>query len=277
MKPDHPSRRLTEDLVTFVTSPGFPFDARNLLDDLRTALSRRMGHPLTTEHLARIMGQAVSTTHFWFGTYRHPHLLGFMALLELLPPAERQTFLASFCRTLPTLDDPRFVGTPGDLLLLLKLLRHRQGLTVITGPDDGERTCLLTAIGHSYCQSFAHRQWPTGIDLHFPTRFVPVPAVRYLAETTATDQVRKLTLEVWPKIVTSKASLLLFNRVWSKVPAVRADLLRSTRFKHVVLADEIMPDLQTLQDDVSRLLHVDVSSCTEVPNAIRIVCRRASV
>ena len=274
MTPDDPIRGFSGDLGKFVTSPGFPFGASELLDGLRTALSRRVGHPLTTEHLARIMGRAVSTTHFWFATYRHPHLLGFVALLEFLAPSERTAFLASFCRTLPTLDDPRFVGAPGDLLLLRNLLRHRQGLTVITGPDDGERTFVLTAIGHSYCQLFAHRRFPGGIDLHLPRRFVPVPAVKYLSETTGTNQVRKLTLDVWPKIATSKASLLLFNRVWSQVPAVRADLLRSARLKHVVLADEVAPDLQTIKGGATPLLHVVVSACSEVADGIRIVCRR---
>jgi hypothetical protein len=42
---------------------------------------------------------------------------------------------------------------------------------------------------------------------------------------------------MWPRVLTSGAPRLFFNRVWSSVPEVREDLLRCAGFKHVVIAE----------------------------------------
>jgi hypothetical protein len=271
---DHMS---TDGSSDFVSSPGLPFHAQELLGELRTRLSRKMGHRLTTEQIARLIGQPVSTTHFWLTSYKHPHLLGFLALLEYLSPGERETFLGAFCRILPTLGDPRILGAPRDLALLLKLVRQREGLTVITGAGDRERTFVLTAIGHSYCPLFVNRRYPAGIDLHSPTRFVPVPAVKYLAETASLTRTRELILDAWPKVLTSEASLLLFNRLWSRIPVIRADLLRLARRKHVVLADDARDLVETARGSNSALCHTfEVSPSREISGGIHIVCHRSS-
>jgi hypothetical protein len=50
--------------------------------------------------------------------------------------------------------------------------------------------------------------------------------------------VRRLTQRIWPRVLTSGAPRLFFNRVWSSVPEVREDLLRCAGFKHIVIAEE---------------------------------------
>jgi len=47
----------------------------------------------------------------------------------------------------------------------------------------------------------------------------------------------RLTQRMWPRVLTSGAPRLFFNRVWSSVPEVREDLLRCAGFKHVVIAE----------------------------------------
>ena len=53
-----------------------------------------------------------------------------------------------------------------------------------------------------------------------------------------TEMPARLTQRMWPRVLTSGAPRLFFNRVWSSVPEVREDLLRCAGFKHVVIAEE---------------------------------------
>ena len=55
--------------------------------------------------------------------------------------------------------------------------------------------------------------------------------------------VRRLTQRIWPRVLTSGAPRLFFNRVWSSVPEVREDLLRCAGFKHIVIAEEGSSDV----------------------------------
>jgi hypothetical protein len=60
-----------------------------------------------------MLGRSKSTTYNWFDIFHHPQVLGFLCLLERLPPAERQSFIEAHCPAYPTLDDPRLAHAPG--------------------------------------------------------------------------------------------------------------------------------------------------------------------
>jgi len=106
----------------FMTAPGYPFSARDIFGDLRSRLAVEHRRPMSFERLAKMLGRSKSTTYNWFDIFHHPHVLGFLCLLERLPPAERQSFIEAHCRAYPTLDDPRLAHAPGKTAKLLELL-----------------------------------------------------------------------------------------------------------------------------------------------------------
>jgi hypothetical protein len=75
----------------FMTAPGYPFSARDIFGDLRSRLAVEHRRPMSFERLAKMLGRSKSTTYNWFDIFHHPHVLGFLCLLERLPPAERQS------------------------------------------------------------------------------------------------------------------------------------------------------------------------------------------
>ena len=108
-----------------MTAPGYPFSARDIFGDLRSKLAAEHRRPMCFERLAKMLGRSKSTTYNWFDIFHHPHVLGFLCLLERLPPAERQSFIEAHCRAYPTLDDPRLAHAPGKTGELLELLNQR--------------------------------------------------------------------------------------------------------------------------------------------------------
>jgi len=227
-----------DDPKNFIVPPAYPFTARQLFGQLRSRLAdEHQNHP-SFERLARMIGRPTSTTHHWFGMYDHPHVIGFMALLERLSSASRLAFIEMHCRVLPTLADPRLAHSPEQDFRFADLLNQAAGLTAVTGGTDYSRTFLLTALGHSFRRCDGRQKPPAGIDVHQPRLFVPVTSLTYIDDSLALHRIRELTLKVWPRIMTSNARLLLFNRVWSLVPEVREDLLRCAQRKNVVIAEE---------------------------------------
>ena len=259
----------------FIAPPDYPFTARQLFGDLRSRLDDEHKTHMSFERLARLIGQATSTTHHWFRIYDHPHVIGFMALLERLSPASRQTFIETHCRVLPTLADPRLTHSPEQVVRFEFLLNQARGLTVLAGGTDWSRIFLVTAFGH-YCRHCNGRQKPpAGIDIHRPSRFVPVASLTYIDDSLALHRIRELTIKAWPRIMTSNARLLLFNRVWSLVPEVREDLVRCARRKNVVIAEEGVPKLAGLRSKISTPTHLlTVSGVKGVPEGIHVDCRQ---
>ena len=85
----------------------------------------------------------------------------------------------------------------------------------------------------------------------------------------------RLIQRIWPRVLTSAAPQLFFNGVWSAVPEVRDDLLRCARFKHVIIAEQGMPDVRHLKAKVSTPIHVLTLSASKlVPEGILVACRR---
>jgi hypothetical protein len=254
----------------FVRLPGFPFEAQGLLGELRNRLEMENGRAMGFEELGEIMGNPKSTAHYWFSAYRHPHLIGFMALLEQLSPEARNRFMDAHCRVFPTTSHPMLVGATEQLN---SLLGNNTGISVITGSSERNRLLVLTALGHSFRRRSKSRVSVTGIDVHRPTHFVPVPGIRYINDKLTLNQIRKVVLSVWPKLLTTTAQLVLLNGIWSAVPKVWDDLVRIAALKHVVLAEE--PDLASSIQE--RMKHLEtrilrVSSSGQGRKSIRINC-----
>ena len=65
-----------------MTAPGYPFSARDIFGDLRSRLAAEHRRPMSFERLAKMLGRSKSTTYNWFDIFHHPHVLGFLCLLE---------------------------------------------------------------------------------------------------------------------------------------------------------------------------------------------------
>lgn len=232
----HGSKDLAAEFIPF---PGYPFDARTVLGHLRSRLAREFGRHLTYQELGRLTGKSKSTAHYWFNLYRHPQLLGFMALLENLNQEQRACFIESHCRELPTIDHSD-LPWPSDKLEAL--LGKKSGLSILTGGNARESSCALAALGHSYIRRSATNDLPTGFDPRPPTDLVQVQGLYYLKKEQDKKCLRELVLSLWPKILTSTRPLLLFNGLWGLVPDVRKDLLCLAERKHVVLAEQSLLD-----------------------------------
>jgi hypothetical protein len=258
-----------------MTAPGYPFSARDIFGDLRSRLAAEHRHAMSFERLAKMLGRSKSTTYNWFDIFHHPQVLGFLCLLERLPPAERHSFIEAHCRAYPTLDDPRLAHAPGKTGKLIELLNQKAGLTILTGGTDSSRTFVFTALGHAATRAGGKLLSGAGIDLHLPTRFVPVESLVYIDEALGPNHARQLIQRIWPRVLTSAAPQLFFNGVWSAVPEVRDDLLRCARFKHVIIAEQASPDVRHLKAKVSTPIHVLMLSASKlVPEGILVACRR---
>src|SRR5678815_2822834 len=58
--------RVSETANGIISPPGYPFDARRLLGDLRGLLGTTSGRRMYYEELGQLMGKSKSTAHFWF-------------------------------------------------------------------------------------------------------------------------------------------------------------------------------------------------------------------
>jgi len=225
----------------FILPPAYPFTAKTFFADLHRQLELERKRIVTFKEIARILGRSKSTAHYWFEIYDHPQIRALMLLLESLSPGNRLDFVEAHCRAKPRLSES-IVNRD----VVNQLVEKPAGLTIVTGGSDWARTRIVTALGHDWSSLHWRRTPPTGIDLHRPTDFVPVPMVRYLDPAIKRDQIRTLSLSVLPRLVTSRSRLLLFNGVWSRVPEIHQNLLRSAAIKHIVLAEAIVPPPQEL-------------------------------
>lgn len=265
-------REKTQTNETLIKLPAYPFSARQLFGELRARLAEEHRCPMTYDRLAIMLGKARSTIHNWFEIYGQPQVLGFMCLMERLSPAERDDFIASHCRTLPTLGHPRLTHSPATIGKLLELLNQKTGVTIITGYSH---TFVFTALGHAAGRADEKHPGAAGIDLHRPSDIVPVEGLNYIDGSLGPDHVRKSTVKIWPRILTSKTPRIFVNGVWSCVPEVRDDLLRAARHKHVILADAGEPDFAYLRKMGSKPIHVlKLSMAKNVSEGISIKWRR---
>ncbi len=237
-----------------LVAPAFPFSGPEIFQDLKRRLAVACSQPISYERLARCMGVSVSTAFTWCEFFRHPHVVGFLALLERLCPTERVQFLNRYLRTIPTFEHSNLACSPATIAKLQGIIRKKVGATFIVGPPEA-RNILFQAIGHHYCRIEKH-QLPAGIDLHVPAGWVPVESLLYLDETTAFKILRQDVLANLPRVLNRRSKLLLFNGVLSAVPEARTDMLKCARRKHVIVAEEFMPELKEVRRQLSGPIHV---------------------
>jgi len=219
-------------------APVSPFNPCHFFADLKRRLEAAQGRRMSHAEIGEIIGQPRSTAHFWFSTYRHPHLLAVMAALERLSASQRQAFIECYCRVCPSLEAPQFAPVRTELEELLSLTN---GLTVIAGGCGATRSFVLSAFGHSWCRCQKKHRLPSGIDLYHPLDFVPVLGVYYVDGALPKWRIVELVLSLCPRLLTSPSPVLLCNGLWGSVPSIRGDLLRAAIRKHVILTMETVP------------------------------------
>lgn len=105
----------------------------------------------------------------------------------------------------------------------------------MTGPTEKLRTLLITAIGHVATNRLGPEH-VRGIDLHQPDYFVPVESVNYI--DPGSRRAKELAQSAWPTVATSSAKLVLLNNAWSALSEWRDQIIRCSRRKHILLAEE---------------------------------------
>lgn len=133
-----------------------------------------------------------------------------------------------------------------------------------------QRTFLLTAYGHAFSGLNEALTAVAGIDFTCPDNFVPVANIKYVDRSIGIHRTQKLISNLWPKILTSKAKLLLLNCVWSSFPECREDILRLAEYKHVILADDVTPsgfEIRPIRAPVHWLL---IPNGKNAPGEIRV-------
>jgi hypothetical protein len=254
--------------------PAYPFSGRELFKELRRLLGEELHVKLTVRRLSKMLGAPPSTIQYWLEACSHPHLNAFMSLLERLSPGERHAFVEQHIRILPTFTHPRLADNPASRTYVFELLRKQAGLTLISRGNEFSRRYILSAFGHSYLAINGSEREVIGIDLHRPNDFVPIESVYYIDGTLGLDQVRSSANKIWPKLLTSKGPLVIFNRLWSALPELRADIIGLTRNRHVVLADEEFPGTADLRGIGGEVHQLTISQKFNGSQQIRVTFRR---
>lgn len=198
-----------------------------------------------------------------------------MCLLERLPIHQRHAFIEAHCRAFPTLEHSWLSHDPAGVSELQAILRNKSGLTIVTGAEDNSLAFVVTALGHSYSAGRGVRA-ATGIDLSRPYDLVPLESLIYIDPAIGSTKVRELARKLWPRIATSTAQMVILNKVWSAVPELHCSVLRLTDFKHVVIGENQLPDLNTFGSRVSTRIHeVSTSKVTHCLGCIHLAVHLA--
>lgn len=221
--------------IGVITSPAFPFTGAQLFKDLRRRLAKELGLKMTLEQLSGIMGVPLSTVHYWLEACPHTQVIALMSLMERLSSREQNAFIEEHTRIFPTLSHPKLLWRPATQTYLFNILAQQRGLTTITGGTESSRSFVLTALGHSYRFVESKQRTPVGIDAHRPMDYVPVEGVKYIDASKGREHVRNCVQKIWLSVVTSRASLVLLNGIWSSMPEMRLEICRLSRHKHVVI------------------------------------------
>jgi len=219
-------------------SPAYPKPGHRILVDLRHRLSLAEGYEIAFTRLGSMFGLPKSTLSNWFNHFENPALQFLFGLLERLPESERNAFIQSQCRILPTLDHPSLAHEPAMTDHLRSLLRRPVGLTLISGPSDYARHFLLSAFGHGFCRHDEEHRPVTGLICKSPGRLVPLHGAFYLATDLNPKVVLWQVNHLWPSIRNAATSMVLLDGVLGGAPHKRADILKLALSKHVVLADD---------------------------------------
>ena len=253
-----------------VEPPGYPKTANEVIRHLKKALDkteRPPGLELMQKDFGLLIGAPRSTIHDWYHGNLTAPIMHFLCAMERLSEHQRAELLSKLCRECPRLDHPRLMHNPAAVILLRGLLAKRAGLTFVTGSDDAIRPFLITALGNSAGQAVPSSSI-SGMDVHRPDSFVPVPGVVYFRNPNEPSDVTRLILELWGTIEKSPTDVILLNAVWTGVPELRDRIIGLATKHHVIVADQL---------DVARYLSSIVAPPTTIIKATSEPNRRIRV
>lgn len=249
--------RFMPQFKALVEPPGYPKTANEVIRHLKKALDkaeRPPGLELMQKDFGLLIGAPRSTIHDWYHGNLTAPIMHFLCAMERLSEHPRAEMLSKLCRDCPRLDHPRLMHDPAAVNLLKGLLAKRAGLTFVTGSDDAIRTFLITALGNSAGQAVPSSSI-SGMDVHRPDSFVPVPGVVYFRNPNEPSDVARLILELWGTIEKSPTDVILLNAVWTGVPELRGRIIGLATKHHMIVADQL---------DVARHLSSTVAPPTTI-------------
>jgi hypothetical protein len=194
---------------------------------------------ISYEELASYAGQARSSVFDKLQRSDQPQIEALLGWIERLPEHTRNSLINSACRCYPTLDSPRLSHDPTQISRLKTLLHQSSGLTVVQGGNEGLRTFLVTALGHTCGVLEPERRRVCGIDVHEPDWFVPIEDVIYLHNLLDPSRLRECLHRAWPAIAEMKSRLTILNGIWVVAHDLEGEINQLALRRHVVVADEI--------------------------------------
>ena len=109
------------------------------------------------------------------------------------------------------------------------------------GEHESLTTFAITALGHSCRFSGPNRHEVIGLDSHTPDWFVPVPGVTYLDNVLHTQRLHEEFEKAWPRAISSKGVLILFNGGWAQLPGFNEKACILARNCQVVFSEKLRP------------------------------------
>lgn len=220
-----------------IIPPAYPLPGYKLFAKFRDALAARAGKDtLFLEDVGSILGVANSTSHDWFCVSELHQVQALLCLMERTPDAWCN-IIRPFLRDFPNLHHRRLAKNPKSLRRLKELLSANDGLSVIEGGTEADRSFVLTALGHAFLQLDRLRRRPAGMDMHTPRRFVPIDTLIYFRDSLLRQRLRTLILEQWRQVRRSDAPLFFLNGVLTVVPGLLPEVLALAKKRHVVIED----------------------------------------
>lgn len=223
-----------------LVAPAYRKTGSDLIRRLKEFLDQAECHSggrLQQKQFGELLGVPTSTIHDWLLDPIPGQIRAFLCGLERLPQSDRTVFLSEFCRPCPRLSHPWLAHDPESVRLLRSILAQKSALTVMVGQTPRLRSFVLNALGNSLRQIDSRLQC-CGLDLHDPGEFVPAPNMFCLPPSSAPTPAAQVIAEVWPQLRNSKAAFLLLNGVLSEFPKLLPEILRCSRSRHVILADQ---------------------------------------
>jgi hypothetical protein len=192
---------------------GTPRTARvtRLLRRAQDCLRNAQGNAPTHRELGEWTQTAHATVTDWFNNKGRPTAEFLFQLLERLPEEKRQEMIESACRAWPSLGNPRLKCDQTVISLLKTIVCLPRGLVLVQGGNDENRTFVITAMGNAFLDLTARPHRLSGIDIHEPDWFVPLPGVCYLHNILLPAKVVQAVREYWPSPPAHGAHLVVLN------------------------------------------------------------------
>lgn len=248
--------------------PAYPKAANEVIRLMKKLLDRTerpAGRELQQKEFGELIGAARSTVHDWYHGELPRPMSHFLCAMERLSELHRMSLLRELCRDCPRLDHPRLAHDQKAISALKSLIPQSSGLTFVAGPNEDLRTFVITAIGNSAVR-FLSLGDVTGLDVHRPVLFVPVPSVVYFREAENFSRAKNLIEDLWPAIENSSAKLVLLNGVWTLAPNLRDKIQKLAYRTHVIVADH----LDTTSPGLAGLVQSRIMVIGAANNLIRV-------